>query len=197
MIITHSPLRRAYNCIVAAFKLYRHLKLIRPKCHSDIPDITVSLTNSILCEAFKLSEDMTSSCNNSWCGCIKDIFKYLKLEYLYERQESFKTNFIINRVKSNLISEFADLWKTNIFNDNKKRSNCSNKLRTYRTFKHNFSFETYLDFGNREQRQLLSKFRISDHPLRIETGRYFGLEVKDRLCSACQEQVEDEIHCLI
>ena len=114
-----------------------------------------------------------------------------------KNNKSFRTNFIINRVKSNLISKFADLSKTNIFNDNKKRSNCGNKLRTYRTFKVNFSFETYLNFGSREQRQLLSKFRLSDHPLRIETGRYFGLEVKDRICEACQEQVEDEIHFLI
>lgn len=80
---------------------YVLLNLVKYWCHMVK---TVSQTNSILSEALKLSEDMASSCNDSWCGCIKDIFKYLKLEHLYERQESFKTNFIINRSPNLLIS---------------------------------------------------------------------------------------------
>jgi hypothetical protein len=56
-------------------------------------------------------------------------------------------------------------------NDNKK-SNCSNKLRTYRLFKNKFTFEPYLYWGNYDKRRLITKFRISSHQLEIERGRY-------------------------
>jgi hypothetical protein len=43
-------------------------------------------------------------------------------------------------VNKHLHLKYKELWKNNLFNDNKK-SNCSNKLRTYRLFKNNFTFE--------------------------------------------------------
>ena len=73
-----------------------------------------------------------------------------------------------------------------------------NKLRNYRLFKTNFSYEPYLNKGNRrEQKRLLSKLRISDHSLELEKGRYIGIEVKDRFCKICKNQVEDEKHFLL
>ena len=71
-----------------------------------------------------------------------------------------------------------------------------NKLRTYSLFKQNFTMEKYLQFGSRNQRRNLSKFRISNHKLEIEQGRYRNIKANERLCKLCKKDVEDEIHFL-
>jgi hypothetical protein len=47
------------------------------------------------------------------------------------------------------------------------------KLRTYLKLKRNFGFENYLHIlSDFNQRKSFTKFRISNHKLKIETGRY-------------------------
>ena len=47
------------------------------------------------------------------------------------------------------------------------------------------------------QRSLISQLRLGVLPLRIETGRFAGLDVADRLCQVCTDNlVENEAHFL-
>ena len=140
---------------------------------------------------------MSESKKDSWYGCVKELFKYLKLEHMFKNHKLYEINYIINTVKFRLKSKFIDMWKSNIFNDERKNSKSGNKLRTYRTFKQNFCFEPYLNIGNREQKRLFSKFRLSDHCLEIELGRYKGLDANKRICQLCKNAVEDEPHFLL
>ncbi len=151
----------------------------------------------LLKEAYTTSLDLAKKNKESWVGCIKELLKYLKLDFIFEKPDNFKTSFIIRKVEVTLYSKFFNIWKNNISNDKGKTEKGGNKLRTYNTFKSNFTFEPYLMCGNRDQRRILTKFRISDHPLEIERGRYFGLEVKDRKCKLCNVDIEDEVHFLI
>jgi hypothetical protein len=52
-------------------------------------------------------------------------------------------------------------------------------------------------FYTKQQRKLLTKFRISAHNLNIEKGRYIGTKVEDRICNLCKNNIEDEVHFLI
>ena len=73
------------------------------------------------------------------------------------------------------------------------------KMRTYCLFKDNVKFEPYLaNEKNIKTRTAVSKFRLSDHRLEIEIGRYFRPPKKpeERLCTICNT-TEDEIHCLL
>ena len=73
------------------------------------------------------------------------------------------------------------------------------KLRTYRTFKHDFRMEAYLNLPV-YLRIPVTKFRVSAHPLRIETGRYAlpqPIPPGERYCWFCQNTVEDEVHFLL
>ena len=45
-------------------------------------------------------------------------------------------------------------------------------------------------------RSALAKFRCGVAPLKIETGRYEGLEVEERVCFNCCSAVENETHVL-
>jgi hypothetical protein len=56
-------------------------------------------------------------------------------------------------------------------------------LRTYRLFKNNFAFESYLDVDN-FNRNILIRFRISALNLEIEKGRHQNIPLNERIyCS--------------
>jgi hypothetical protein len=76
--------------------------------------------------------------------------------------------------------KYKNTWKSEIFND-KRHNSCGNKLRTYRLFKDQIVFEP-LNWGTYNQRNILTKFRISSHKLEIEKGRYMNTPAEQRIC---------------
>ena len=92
--------------------------------------------------------------------------------------------------------KYKNTWKSELFND-KRHNSCGNKLRTYRLFKDQFVFEPYLNWGTYNQRNILTKFRISSHKLKIEKGRYMNIPAERRICRLCNLDVENEIHFLL
>ena len=74
----------------------------------------------------------------------------------------------------------------------------SSKLKTLSTLKDNFACEDYLlSVPNIANRTALTKFRLSNHNLMIEKGRYENMLLCDRSCPFCPDQVESEFHFLI
>ena len=74
----------------------------------------------------------------------------------------------------------------------------SSKLRTYGLIKEGIGREDYLlKIRNTKLRSKLSKFRLSNHKLRIEVGRHENLQSHERICQICLEDIEDEIHFLV
>ena len=73
------------------------------------------------------------------------------------------------------------------------------KLRTYVTFKQNYSTESYVRMNlSRPQRSYLAQFRCGILPLRIETGRFRNEAIGNRTCCFCNNgEVEDETHFLL
>ena len=55
-----------------------------------------------------------------------------------------------------------------------------------------YCFGRVFDTG-KKLRQLIAKFRTSDHCLQIETGRYINIPRQQRLCTTCNI-LEDEYH---
>ena len=76
----------------------------------------------------------------------------------------------------------------------------SSKLFLYSKLNTNIEFEKYLSLENFNSRQLLTKFRISDHALEVEVGRYKKIPRELRLCKICK-LIDDEehffLHCQI
>ena len=87
-------------------------------------------------------------------------------------------------------------------NDIRKDPNQSNKMRTYRKVKKidNYRCEDYLQqVTNIRHRTTMTKLRLSDHRLAMETGRYMRPYKKpnERICPLCKKEAEDEKHFLI
>ena len=76
-------------------------------------------------------------------------------------------------------------------------NNIDGKLRTYFSFKDHFETEQYLSVIKIfDKRRCLTKFRISSHKLKIETGRFTRplTPLEQRVCDHCLMTIEDEFH---
>ena len=84
---------------------------------------------------------------------------------------------------------FSKLWNDEI----------STKLDFLRKFKTKYEREDYLNtVKNFKHRKYFTRLRLSNHPLRIETGRYFGELRHERICKFCSlKEVESESHFLL
>ena len=72
------------------------------------------------------------------------------------------------------------------------------KLRTYAKLKTEIGMEKYLNsIKNITERTAITKIRLSNHDLMIETGRYKEIPVQERLCPFCDNNVETEQHFLL
>ena len=58
-------------------------------------------------------------------------------------------------------------------------------------------WKSILQFGSRNHRRNISKFRISNHKLEIEQGRYQNTSADKRTRKLCEDGVEDEIDFLL
>ena len=82
----------------------------------------------------------------------------------------------------------GSLWRHKMVN--------STKLSFYGNLKKEYRLEDYLTFiKNAKQRKIFTQYRISNHKLLIEYGRYQNIPREQRICQLCTlNEVEDEYH---
>ena len=100
-------------------------------------------------------------------------------------------NIPVNKMKTYTYQIFHSEWKNNLL--------ASTKGSTYRLFKQDMKLEGYLSYLRRNDRTILTKFRVSDHKLMIEVGRHKRPPIPraNRTCFWCHNEIEDEQHFLI
>ena len=92
-------------------------------------------------------------------------------------------------VKNPILAKQENEWREALLN--------KPKLGTYITFKTNFYTEKYVKkYTCKRERFLFTQLRVGILPLEIETGRYRGIAIEERLCQFCKSLVEDEVHFL-
>ena len=133
-----------------------------------------------------------------WLASISNVInKRLGLKHLWENQGSTRVHFEIRKITSNLQHIFEFQWHNALTKTN--QDGTGNKLRTYNKFKSSFIKEAYLcQIRDYIARKNITRFRISAHHLRIETGRYTRpvTLLQDRVCRSCNV-IEDECHIIM
>lgn len=137
----------------------------------------------------------------TWYSTIIMISKKLNIDL--NKYKNVSAYMFKKQLKNNLKQEFLSFWQKQ-----KELGRHTGKLTTYFKIKEHFGLESYLKTKNFSYRQILTKFRISAHPLRIESGRYerkknnsgklILLDREERVCQYCTKNViEDEFHFLM
>ena len=138
-------------------------------------------------------------CNN-WCSRVKKHFQTSGIVDMFLDTDINQINKeqVKESIKSRLNDEFLAKWWENLDRHTGRNGNDGNKLRTYRTFKHEYKSESYIsNVIPRMHRSAYAKFRCGVAPLRIETGRYERLQLYERCCFHCANKIESEMHALL
>ena len=147
--------------------------------------------STIAKQALKISESFPSS-TPSLLRSINELRNKYSLPNTTEQFSTYVKKSMKN-IKNKMLNNYIGEWI--------KKVNNSSKLKFYNSIKHNYLQETYIDhIKNPKHRQILSKFRLSNHTLEIETGRYNNPPVpaEKRTCLLCENsEIEDENHFLL
>lgn len=130
---------------------------------------------------------------------MKSFLCKINFAHVWENKTSFSSKSLAAALQTKLRNRYTDYFKLCINDPN-------SKLRTYCLFKTSYTMEMYLLLNlNKDLLKQFARFRISNHSLEIETGRfatkkegkYSNTPVENRLCKLCGTSVEDEKHFLI
>ena len=163
----------------------------------DIYAIKFSIKNWERVKAKHANELLIASYNDAakenlpWLSNIKTVLENKGMLNLYINSYENKPAFINKKIFQRLSDEFHQHSFENIRRE-------QSKLRTYALFKTEIGLEKYLtEIKNISLRIEMTKFRLSNHSLMIETGRHKGIPKELRFCPFCHHAVETEVHFIL
>ena len=133
-----------------------------------------------------------------WPSKLKRLLKLAGLGDI--RSAKTNTPATMSYIRLRLLDVEQQTWISEIHNDERKDPQQKNKVRTFRKFKLTHDYENYLtNVRNINHRVAITKLRLSNQKLAIETGRYVKpyQPPDQRICPLCKTGLEDEEHFLM
>ena len=152
--------------------------------------------SSIVKQAYNSLFVLDQMAQENWCTKIRRLLNSLNMHDLWCSQCILNEKVFLSEVKINLYDTAKSACLERI-------QNCDDgkKLRTYKLFKNIYCLEPYLTkVHDPRYRTAISRFRLSSHNLKIETGRHSRPKtpVAQRICQNCpSDKIEDEKHFLL
>ena len=127
--------------------------------------------------------------SNKWLSCIHDILIKTGNNDLWINFTLVDNLWIKYSVKNGLTDLFIQKWHSDI--------EASSMSRFYKIVKNDTDIDFYLQHLSRKYVLSLLQFRLSNHRLPVETGRWFHINYYDRKCHLCScNTIGDEYHHL-
>ena len=141
---------------------------------------------SVLLNAYCVSEY-----KSNWLSFIHKTLNECGMSDVWIHQGANMTpEYIKAKLSQTLKDQFQQQWLSELDNNS--------KCILYRAFKTEIGFEKYLVNLNKYNRKLIIKFRMCNHKLPVERGRYSNIERHKRYCDICnEEKLGDEFHLLL
>lgn len=162
-------------------------KLILRYCNHllDLPDSTLAK------QAFLISKDLHVHKKKCYHSNLHDIFDFYNINNYNNDLVSKFSNPLLAKYEHTMKEVYAKFWNNSVIH--------SRKLEFYHNFKSRYESEPYLEvIRTFDKRRTLTKLRISNHKLAIETGRYTKTAIDDRICLFCSMNViETEEHMIL
>ena len=159
-----------------------------------------SSTDTFIYSAVSKMKEMASRGKDCWYTRVNKIKNLLKIQ---NNPRYFTPSRVGKNLSKNVKGNFDSFWIRSINKVQKNGCTCPrdhNKFRFYKSFKGSFSAESYIELiKNRNQRSFLTRFRVSSHRLRVETGRWTFPKTpfEERICVYCDRgEVDNELHCI-
>ena len=98
--------------------------------------------------------------------------------------------WLCKKIERTVNDQYIAMWKQEI--------DLSSKTTLYKWFKTDFVYEKYLNMLSTQNRIVFTRFRLSNHKLPIETGRWNNVPRDERYCNLCNgNHIGDEYHFIL
>ena len=171
------------------------LKMLNSMCKNWLRIVHMK-PDSLLYDCFLCNAENIHTGELHWLTTVRDTLCNLDFTMIWENIGLLTDDFPTSKFVKSTRNHFINQWQTEM-NIN---SGDDKKLRTYSKFKRKFEIENYLltvkDWFIKKN---ITRFRISAHNLKIETGRHRRPEktpLEERVCELCNK-IEDEIHLML
>ena len=146
--------------------------------------------NAFAKQAFSISKSLHEQGKTCYHS---NLIQMLSSYEIYNEMNNSLTNNTISNYHDKMKKQYVKAWKSYLVQ--------SRKLQVYKLIKTEYRIDNYLEtIRNYEQRKLMTKFRICNHQLAVETGRYGKqkTQINERLCNYCNtSETETEEHMLL
>ena len=125
-----------------------------------------------------------------WYAFVKKILDDCGFSHFWYNIGNVNSKWLVEAIKLRLKDQFKQEWQHDIMH--------SNKTIVYRIYKDTHCYEIFLSKLNSKSRLALCRFRLSNHKLPIERGRFSNIERERRFCQLCNENmIGDEFHFIL
>ena len=151
--------------------------------------IVVSSNDRLLKQVYNVCKGALVLEKSSWLYATRKLLTELNLAHVWLTENTGSRTEWLALIKECIRGKEIAIWKAGL----EKKP----KLRLYRSLKENLKREEYLRLPN-EQRSLIATMRSGTNGLRVETGRWLGEALENRICMLCGTgAVEDEQHFMV
>lgn len=178
------------NCLVYG-ELGRYPLDINIKCRMLCFWSRLMTTEKLSSKIYKLLFKLYANENSQtlYVKNIQTILDNIGLSFIFRNQIPVNIIWIKTHVKQILIDQFIQNWRSEIGN--------SSRGHFYSLFKQEFCIEPYLLRLEQRYRIYITKFRLCNIRIPIETGRWQKITRENRKCTKCSKDViGDEYHYL-
>jgi hypothetical protein len=176
----------AKSVITAVLKYYARLKVCKP--------------NELLFHAFESQNNLKQNSNGTltFVQCARKLMSQLDIAETPMVPVNRSLKSVLNNFGKKINKTCVDLYQNQFLTKLREiRTKTDSKLTLYTYIKTDFSYEDYLDYDGHKS-NWLTRFRVSNHSLPIERGRYMKpkLNRDQRICGLCGNGVGDELHAM-
>ena len=178
-------------------KIILHLKATTPNCmkYGELGryplDIHINRRNILYQSKLITGKDMklsiisyrllylsqNNNCQFSWLNYVESILNESGLSYVWLNQYFISEQWLKNFWKTCLQDQFYKTWHANI--------DTGSKTLNYRLFKNRFEFENYFNILDDRDIFTLCRFRLNNHKLPVEQGRWKNVSRELIICNLC------------
>ena len=131
-----------------------------------------------------------NNCQSSWLQYVESILNEYGLSYVWLIQYFISEECLKISVKTCLQDQFQQTWHADI--------DTGSKTLNYRLFKNKFEFKNYFNILDDRDIFTFCHFRLNNHKLPIEYGRWNNIPREPRICNLCNTaDLGDEFHYLL
>ena len=153
--------------------------------------------NPLLKEAYEMNKNLDGEGIYTWHTFAHNTFEEMGLDIKDFESSDKPFNEIKFDLKIKLKNQINNVYKGKTVNKLSSIDD-SSKLSLYSKLKSEIGIEKYLlEEPSFKNRQMITKLRVSDHTLEIETGRYKNIPRENRNCKLCKDEIDDEYHFLL